>query len=355
MTRSDLIEALAHPNVGAFLALIREGETNQSDDAYRMMFGGELFDAPPWQHPHKAVTVGGITSTAAGAPQFLSRTWDALVAQYGFEDFSPAMQDLGAVALIAGRKALDAVKEGRIREALRLCAREWASLPGSPYGQPTLTLERALAIFPQYGGTLADESTAAPPAQPQEVKPMGILAAVLPALMQAAPDIIRLLGGQTQITERNAAVVQKIADAAVQVTGAVNEQAAAAAIQANPELAQAFRDSVTENFDQWLGMMVKFAEIDEASKAKTRDFVSTYDRAPVLFRFTFVELLSLSMVAASVFGGAFVLWDPMDKFTTEMQTAVVMLMLIGGWNGVKEFWLGSSMGSRNKDAAAATK
>ena len=45
--------------------------------------------------------------------------------------------------------------QGRLNVALEKTAKEWASLPGSPYGQPTMTLAKAFAIYAQYGGTLA--------------------------------------------------------------------------------------------------------------------------------------------------------------------------------------------------------
>lgn len=180
---------------------------------------------------------------------------------------------------------------------------------------------------------------------------MGILAAILPSLLQAAPDLIRLFGSSGgAMTERNAAVAQKVADVAVQVTGAVNEQAAADKIAADPKLAQAFRDAVAQNFDQWLGMMTKFAQIEEDSRAKAKEFVTAYDRNPVFFKFTFIELLSLIFVTISSVGGGWVLYA---DFPAEIKGAVVTLMLIGGYTGVKEFWLGSSMGSRSKDAAGA--
>lgn len=343
MTRSDLINALAHSNVQAFLALIREGETNQTPNAYRMQWGSGLFyPEREWKHPAQPITINGITSTAAGAYQFLSKTWLALVEQYGFEDFSPPMQDLGAVALIAGRGALEAVKAGRVLEAIRLCAKEWASLPGSPYGQPTAKLERLLKVYKAAGGTIADE----PQQKQPEVKPVApILAAILPTLFQAAPDLIRLFGKGEQ-SQKNAAVAEKVAQVAVQVTGAVNEQEAAARIESDPAASQAFKEAVAENFDQWLGMVTKFAEMEEGSRDKARAFIATY-RDPVVGKFTFPELLSLLMFLFSAAGG--VLMVIFGGLTAELKGAIVTLMLIGGYNKVAEFWFGSSFGSRQKD------
>jgi muramidase (phage lysozyme) len=154
MTRDELQAALQHKNVVAFLHLIRQGETNQTDDAYREMFGGSLFAAPPWQHPHILITSGRYTSTAAGAYQFLARTWDGLVSQFRFEDFSPPNQDQAAVALIARHDALDDVIAGRIVDALGKCRQEWASLPGAPYAQPTRTVQQALLTYKIYAGEL---------------------------------------------------------------------------------------------------------------------------------------------------------------------------------------------------------
>lgn len=96
MTRDDLLGALTHDNLLAFLRLIRQGESNQNDDAYTILFGGEHFDSFA-DHPRRKITRGSLTSTAAGAYQILERTWDGLVRQYGFGDFSPANQD-GQVA-----------------------------------------------------------------------------------------------------------------------------------------------------------------------------------------------------------------------------------------------------------------
>jgi lysozyme len=155
MSLDDFRAALQHQNVIAFLHLIREGETNQTDRAYREMFGGVLFAAPPWVHPHRLVTVGHLTSSAAGAYQILAATWDWLVSQYHFQDFSPANQDLAAVALIAERGALDDVIAGHISDAVQKCRKEWASLPGAGYGQPERTVQQALATYTNFAGVLA--------------------------------------------------------------------------------------------------------------------------------------------------------------------------------------------------------
>lgn len=157
MTLDFLRQALEHENVRAFLRAIRLGEGTSDEDGYRRIVGGKLFDAPPWEHPREFVYIPRIQnySSAAGAYQFLFRTWYGLERRYGFADFSPENQDLGAVALIGGRGALEDVKEGRIEQAIAKCAKEWASLPGAGYGQREESLDKVLAEYAKWGGQVA--------------------------------------------------------------------------------------------------------------------------------------------------------------------------------------------------------
>jgi lysozyme len=152
--------AVSDPNVRAFLAMIRVGEGTAGPDGYTTFFGGSHFSDLS-KHPNVAHSGGGYTSTAAGAYQFLYSTWQQLAAQYGLPDFSPASQDIGAVGLIKQQGALADVMAGRIATAIRKCNRIWASLAGSPYGQPTLTMADDLANFVNAGGNLTDGTVTA--------------------------------------------------------------------------------------------------------------------------------------------------------------------------------------------------
>jgi muramidase (phage lysozyme) len=336
MTRDDLLSALTHDNVGAWLHLIREGESSNDEAAFTVIYGGQHFTSFD-DHPRIFIPLpNGQRSSAAGAFQITATTWGDYIKNFGPQPFTPENQTLCAVWLTARRRALDAVIGGQLHEAIRLCVLEWTSLG------TTKLQAQASSIFAAYGGKEAGVPAAPVTSITQEVKPMGVLAAILPALFNAAPDLIRMFGSAgSAMTERNAVVAQKVADVAKQVTGAVNEQEAAERITNDPQAAEAFRQAVAQNFDQWVGMMVKFTEMDEASKAKAREFVSA-DHQTVLFGFTFPQVLALFMAMVCAAGGGFVLWDPQDKFTTDMQTAVVMLMLVGGWTGIKEFFFGGT-------------
>ncbi len=67
----------------------------------------------------------------------------------------------------------------------------------------------------------------------------------------------------------------------------------------------------------------------------------------VFLRFTFVEFVSLLLLAIGATGGMIVL---LGDFSDEIKGAVVTLILIGGFTDVRSFWLGSSQGSREKDS-----
>lgn len=145
---------VAHPNVQAFLRVIRRGEGTADEAGYRRIFGGRLFTSFA-DHPRIKVTASGYTSTAAGAYQFLASTWDETARIMKLADFSPANQDRGAVGRLVFRRALDDVIAGRFAQAIAKCGKEWASLPGSPYGQPTITMQTAQTVYTQSGGQYA--------------------------------------------------------------------------------------------------------------------------------------------------------------------------------------------------------
>jgi lysozyme len=150
----SVLTLVGDPNVQAFLAMIRRGEGTSGPNGYRTLFGGGLFDSYA-AHPNRAVSGGGLTSTAAGAYQILYRTWVEIAALYSLPDFSPQSQDVAAVALIKRRGALADVQAGRWQQAIAKCSKEWASLPGSPYGQPTISMATALQVIANNGGVTA--------------------------------------------------------------------------------------------------------------------------------------------------------------------------------------------------------
>lgn len=340
MTRDDLLEALQSNNCQAFLRVIREGETSQLTDAYQTIYGGSRFESFA-DHPRQKITAGRWTSTAAGAFQFLARTWDSLVKQYHFPDFSPQCQDEGAVALIAGRKALDDVLSGRIAQAIEKCNREWASLPGSPYGQPTRTLAQALDTYQKFGGTLAAAGDSPAPL-PQEVKPMApIVLPILSVLAQMIPQLGAMFGSGSEVAQRNVAAGTLVAQKLVEVTQSVNLQEAAEKIQNDPQALADAKAAVQEVVYQ----------LSEVGGGITKARESAYDPNQVpLYKnpaFIVAGLLTplIYMVAVEI------LFNPSKQtWSDDIKMMFVTAVVSGLLGSITGFFMGSSLGSQKKDA-----
>jgi muramidase (phage lysozyme) len=153
------VDAAGGPNVVAFLDMLAWSEIgpamlSQSQDGYNLIVGslpGRLITFNDYSdHPRKLITLNnhGIKSSAAGRYQFLSRTWDSIVRNYGFKGrFIPEAQDLAAIKLLKECGALSRIKEGRIADAIRKASPIWASLPGAGYGQLEHDMARLLDIY----------------------------------------------------------------------------------------------------------------------------------------------------------------------------------------------------------------
>jgi muramidase (phage lysozyme) len=83
----------------------------------------------------------------AGRYQVLDFTWDEL----GMSDFGPANQDIAAMAKNRQR-GVDVptdrpLSESEFEAAMHKMSLEWTSLPYSPYGRPTKSLEERRARY----------------------------------------------------------------------------------------------------------------------------------------------------------------------------------------------------------------
>ena len=135
------------------------------------MFGGGL--APDLkQHPDKVITGGGYSSSAAGAYQFLTPTWQQQQKKLGLQSFCPVEQDIAALDLARQRTmglgGLSYLQEkGLTPEFIAKLAPEWASLPtqqGKSYwGQPVKSYDELKKVYGQQAaGPVATASTQQP-------------------------------------------------------------------------------------------------------------------------------------------------------------------------------------------------
>ena len=144
-------------NLTAFLKTIRKWESSVDDSAYTVLYGGGHFSSFA-DHPRVKVPIKndpqGRYSTAAGAYQILAGTWDGVKNKIGATDFSPANQDAAAIELIKERGAYNLILAGNFTAAVNAIRKEWASVPGSPYGQGGATLPQYTLAYQSFGGTV---------------------------------------------------------------------------------------------------------------------------------------------------------------------------------------------------------
>ncbi len=149
-------------------AIIRHAEGTTGDKGYRTMYGGGTFDSFD-RHPDTLVTKGGYTSSASGAYQFLTPTWNEAKKITGVSDFSPTSQEIGAHYLVA-RTGIDPKKiVTDYREFPALVdkiAPTWAGLPYQPvspkgfgkglsyYGQGGVPIEKLWPIYQRATGQI---------------------------------------------------------------------------------------------------------------------------------------------------------------------------------------------------------
>jgi len=187
-------QLLQRPEVRSLLNTIRYAEGTPGTAGYQTMFGGGKFDTSKgWRHPDKAITGGGYTSTAAGAYQFLTPTWQGVAKELGLSSFDPRSQDLGALRLIDRRGALDPFLKGeKFGTVINKLAPEWASLPtsggGSYYGQPSKKLGDLYNYYQQQktGQPAAPAVAGAQPPQAPQQQQKGL------------PNINIFIGGKKQ-------------------------------------------------------------------------------------------------------------------------------------------------------------
>lgn len=94
----------------------------------------------------------GCKSTASGAYQFIVGTWNEIKSAIGNLTFNSWDQDRAAEFRIQQRGAYSFVANGLFEEAIFALNREWASLTGSPYGQPTKSMDQLKIFYKQQGG-----------------------------------------------------------------------------------------------------------------------------------------------------------------------------------------------------------
>lgn len=168
----------------------------------------------------------------------------------------------------------------------------------------------------------------------------------LGAVLSAAPALIKMFGGESKVTERNATAVQLVVDTVKTAIGAKNEQEVVERLQ-DKATAQVARQAIEENYFQ-------IHQAIEQSRQSARDYAITSAQAQgvrtVFYNFTFVEFLTLVFLGSC--WAAIGLVTTFGKISQATLDNIILLAAVASIVGIREFWYGSSFGSRQKDVAA---
>jgi muramidase (phage lysozyme) len=214
-TLAEYVALLQNNNVAAWLRVLREGESSQNEDAFTELYGGTHFESFG-DHPRKHFPLpDGRNTSAAGAYQITETTWNDWTAHLGQMPFTPDNQDACAVWLTERAGALDDVIAGRLTHAIARCTGVWSSLAlakrqaeAPQSSPPTAGIERK-GRSPSHRncGESHRNCGASPqvaPPQPAKAKSMGILAALLPTILQMLPQLVSVFGSSTDTKWRSA-------------------------------------------------------------------------------------------------------------------------------------------------------
>lgn len=171
----------------------------------------------------------------------------------------------------------------------------------------------------------------------------------------ATEKLTKELARHTDKPEVAEQVSAAIIETAKAVTGKADPIDAVAAAKADPAAMQQVQQSALDTLDRLAPLLDKMVQWDqtawaaeEASRTAARqhnDGEQMLIDTPWL-KLKFIHLLSLAFVS---FSGWFVTSNWKD-LTPELRGAVITLMIIAGWNGVRDYWMGSSRSSSAKDA-----
>ena len=150
---SRAIPYVITPERRAMLNTIRFAEgtwKDGQDKGYQIMYGGGKFQDLS-RHPERVI-VKRYSSAAAGAYQFLPKTWKGVAKELRLASFEPRHQDQAALHLVERRGALNEIDQQCLtKDAMAKLAPEWASFPTkagrSAYGQPVKSHQELASFY----------------------------------------------------------------------------------------------------------------------------------------------------------------------------------------------------------------
>lgn len=168
-----------------------------------------------------------------------------------------------------------------------------------------------------------------------------LIPAAVSAIASIAPQLIRIFGSGSEVSERNAKAAEVVVQAAKEATGAVNEQHLIEKIEAkDPAVIQAVQQVVR---DVWFEISVDSGGVEKARQFN--DSGTPFWKQPALYVTAALLPLVYLVVWATIFREGFA--------TQDLKTLVVTAIVSGVLSGIMGFWLGTSFSSQRKDEMRA--
>jgi len=180
--------------------------------------------------------------------------------------------------------------------------------------------------------------------QPTERPMAPILAALLPSLISAIPQLAKLFGAGPK-TDKTIAIAEKVAQVVIDATGATNLQAAVETINADP----AKRDVATQAVQAiWYELQEIGGGIGAAREFSVRASAESaaFYKMPAFW-------ISLALLPL-LYGTVYAVLTGAEGFTNELRAAIASSVVTGVLGAVAGFWLGSSFTTSRSRGLGAT-
>lgn len=169
--------------------------------------------------------------------------------------------------------------------------------------------------------------------------------AAIPALIQAAPALIRIFGSGEQ-SEKNAKAAEAVAEIAKEITGQTTVEGAVNIISSDPVTARKFSDAVESKWYELSGEaggggIAGARKADAAAKENGKPW-----RSPALLVSAALLPLVYIVVGAVLFGSG---------WTNDIRAMVVSSVISLVLGSISGFFLGTSYGSQRKTDLLASK
>jgi hypothetical protein len=171
-----------------------------------------------------------------------------------------------------------------------------------------------------------------------------IVAALMPSLISAIPEIAKLFGSGPR-TDKTAAIAQKVAETVIAATNTANLQAAVETVQADPQMRKQATEAVQA---MWYELQEIGGGISAAREfsARTAADGASFIRMPAFW-------ISLALLPL-LYGTVYAVLTGGDGFTSELRAAIASSVVTGVLGAVAGFWLGSSFTTSRSRGLNAT-